>query len=259
MYNRIDDLLRYFDPSSPETRKRSAAEHKLFVSDQSLYRGIFWNNFTFRSSVFRHSIRVSIACIVGFIIAKSIAFSHHSYWIIMTIAFMLKPAFSLTKKRNFERIVGTIAGGIIGVLILAFLPNAKVQFSLMVLLMIGTYSFQRVQYLVVVICMTPFIFILFKFLGVGFFTLAGERIMDTAIGCGIAFMAGYLLFPDWESEQLKNHFQSILVANNNYLYQLAKGLLGKKISDIQYKLARKNVYIASANLFGSLSAHVVRT
>jgi uncharacterized membrane protein YccC len=166
----------------------------------------------------------------------------------MTISFMLKPAFSLTKQRNYERIVGTVAGGVIGVLILAFITNKNIQFALMVLLMIGTYSFQRIKYLLSVLFMTPFIFILFNFLGVGFLGLAKERVLDTIIGCVIAFLAGYLLFPDWESEQLKKHLQKMLQANINYLQKIAEGLMGKSFSNVEYKLARKEVYVSSANL-----------
>src|SRR5690606_30360997 len=41
---------------------------------------------------------------------------------------------------------------------------------------------------------------------------------------------------------------SLLVANYNYLAQAIKLLSDKKISIIDYKLARKEVYIASANM-----------
>ncbi|MEI6948818.1 FUSC family membrane protein [Paraflavisolibacter sp. H34] len=248
MFQRFDDILRYFDPSFTERTKTGAATHKRFVDHQSLDPKIFANNLTLSSSVFRHSVRVGIAAGLGFVLAKFIAYSHHSYWIIMTIVFMMKPAFSLTKQRNFERIIGTVAGALIGVGILAFIPGRRLLFALMVLLMIGTYSFQRVKYLVSVICMTPFIFILFKFLGLGFLTLAQERVLDTAIGCGIALLAGYLLFPNWEAGQLKQYFQNMLVANRNYLYLLADGLQGKTINLIEYRLARKQVYVSSANL-----------
>jgi uncharacterized membrane protein (TIGR01666 family) len=240
------DILQYFD--SDAKRTRSTLDHSHFVSHQSLDPRILWNNLSFQSAAFRHSLRVVIACTVGFTIAKLIAYGHHSYWILLTIAFILKPAFSLTKQRNIERIIGTLAGGAIGILILLFIPNKNVQFVLMVLFMIGTYSFMRINYLVMVIFTTPYVLILFSFLGSGFKVIAQERIFDTVTGCAIAFSASYFLFPHWESDQLKSYLQGILKANAGYLQKIVEALSGHKVSMLEYKLARKKVYLNSANL-----------
>jgi uncharacterized membrane protein (TIGR01666 family) len=246
MLNEVNSIREYFGRNISETRK--ALDHSHFVSHQSLDPKIFSNNFTLQSSVFRHALRVTIACVAGFIIAKILAYGHHSYWVLMTIAFMLKPAFSLTKKRNIERIIGTFAGGLIGVLILVFIPNEKVQFVLMVIFMIATYSFMRIHYLLMVICTTPYILILFSFLGTGYRAVAQERILDTVLGCAIAFAASYFLFPYWESGQLKMHMNGTVKANANYLEKLLKALSGGPVTMLEYKLARKDVYLNSANL-----------
>jgi len=106
----------------------------------------------------------------------------------------------------------------------------------------------RIQYLVTVICMTPYILILFSFLGSNFKIVAEERIFDTVLGCAIAFTAGYFLFPSWESEQLKQYMDGILKANTAYLQKIIDALSGKKPGLLEYKLARKDVYLNSANL-----------
>jgi uncharacterized membrane protein YccC len=245
---RVNDLQRYFY-ETPETPKESKANtHTLFVGHQSLDPSIFKSNLNFSSSVFRHALRVCIACALGFIIAKSIATGYHSYWILMTTIFMLKPSFSLTRQRNIERITGTLIGGIIGFVILSMGLPPKILFGIMVVLMIATYSLQRVKYLASIICMTPFILILFTFFGLNFRGLIQERVLDTGIGCFIALLAGYLLFPDWESKQLKNYLLQMLKANTSYLQKIVGGLEGKNISITEYKLLRKEVYIHSANL-----------
>ena len=243
-----NDLLRYFDLNPSDGSKRSSNTHSLFVRHQSLDPKIFWSNLNFNSSAFRHALRVAIACITGFAISKLISYGYHSYWILMTIAFMLKPAYSLTRQRNIERVTGTLIGGLIGfVLLIIKLPNG-ILFGIMVLLMIATYSFQRIKYLVSVICMTPFLLILFHFLGSEFIGLLQERLIDTGIGCVIALLAGYLLFPSWEAEGLKTYLEEMLEANAAYLKKIVDGLSGNKISITQYKLARKEVYISSGNL-----------
>lgn len=242
----LNTITQYFQPQVK--RKQSGVDHSHFVSRQPLDPKILWNNFSLHSSVFRHSLRVCIASLAGFTVVQLISYGYHSYWVIMTIAFMLKPAFSLTKQRNIERIIGTFAGGMIGILILVLTPNKTVHFVFMVLFMIGTYSFMRIKYLVMVICTTPFVLILFSFLGSNFKSVAEERIFDTVLGCTIAFSAGYFLFPRWESDQFKNYIQGILKANAAYLQKIIEALSGQKPSVLEYKLARKDVYLNSANL-----------
>lgn len=225
-----------------------AMEYGRFVSHQEIDLKSFLDNLTLNSSVFRHSTRVALAMLLGFIITKLLPYGHHSYWVLLTISVILKPAFSLTKKRNIERISGTLAGGIIGVLILAFIPDKHVQFGLMVLFMLGTYSAQRINYIVMVICVTPFVLILFSFLGISYFGAAEERFFDTVLGGIIAFLTSYLVFPHWESEQLTKPMQAVLAANVRYVQLLFDSLSGRPINLVEYKLARKDVYVTSANL-----------
>ncbi|WP_460678857.1 FUSC family protein [Mucilaginibacter koreensis] len=233
-----------------------------FVSHQDYSPRILIDNLSFKSATFKHSLRVSMACLAGFVITKSsllitwvnaitgkhLVFGHHSYWVILTIIVILKPGFSLSKQRNIQRLTGTIAGGLIGVLILTVVHNSYVQFLFLAIFMIGAYSFNRTNYVISVIFMTPYVLILFKFLGVGHLNIAEERIADTIIGSLLSFLASYLLFPSWESDQIKQNLADVLNANINYLMKIADEITGTRVSITDFKLARKDVYVKSANL-----------
>jgi uncharacterized membrane protein (TIGR01666 family) len=248
LVQRINDIANYFEPNSIKAERVKHLDLQRFVSHQSFDAKIFWGNLNLNSSIFRHSLRVAIACIIGYIISKGFSYGQHSYWILLTIAFILKPAYSLTKQRNIERIIGTVLGGLAGILILAFIPNSKVQFAFLVLFMLGTYSTLRTNYIAMVLFVTPFVLILFKFIGLEFIDVAQERVIDTVIGCAIAFPISYLLFPKWEAEQFNDHIKNMLRANIDYLLTVAKKLSGEIVKTTDFKLARKEVYIQSANL-----------
>jgi uncharacterized membrane protein (TIGR01666 family) len=248
LVQRINDISNYFEPASLKTERVKNIDFQRFVSHQSFDSKLFWDNLNLNSSIFRHSLRVAIACLIGFIVSKLFQYGQHSYWILLTIAFILKPAYSLTKQRNIERIIGTIIGGLIGVLILAFITNTTILFVLMVIFMLGTYSNQRTNYIAMVLFVTPFVMILFKFLGLQFIDVARERVLDTIIGCVIAFPISYLLFPKWEADEFTTHIRNMLRANIDYLFTVAKKLSGEAIKTTDFKLARKEVYIQSANL-----------
>lgn len=245
---RILTLRENLTHPNPEPTQTSELEFGRFVSHQIIDLQSLRNNLTLDSSVFRHSARVAIAMMLGYFLTLLFPAGHHSYWVLLTISVIMKPAFSLTKQRNFERITGTIAGGAIGLIIILLVPDKTVQFGFMVLFMLGTYSAQRVNYIVMVICVTPFILILFNFLGAGYAGVVQERLLDTILGGSIALTASYLLFPQWESAQLMKPIQAILQANIRYLQLLLDGLTGRTINLEDYKLARKDVYVTSANL-----------
>ena len=246
LFTDLNNISQYFQKNT--TVQRTRLDSARFVSHQSLDPKVIWDNFSFQSSTFRHALRVCIACIAGFMVAKLIDYGHHSYWVLLTIAFILKPAFSLTKQRNIQRIIGTFVGGAIGVIILTLTHDKTIHFVFLVLFMLGTYSFMRIKYLVMVICITPYILILFSFLGGEYKSVIEERLLDTTIGCVIAFSASYFLFPSWEAGQLKKDMQGIVRANANYLQKIVEALSGYKINMLDYKLARKDVYLNSANL-----------
>ncbi|WP_347156649.1 FUSC family membrane protein [Pontibacter chitinilyticus] len=252
LITRINDILAYFDPEREHGLSRRAdLEYARFVSHEKFDPGKFFDNLTFSSSVFKYSFRVGLVCLFGFLITKFINYGHHSYWVLLTIIVILKPGFSLTKQRNYQRIVGTIVGGFIGILVLYFIPDKTVQFVLLLVLMVGTYSFIRINYIISVIFMTPYILILFSFLGIGHLDLVEERVVDTLIGSSIAFAASYIVFPSWEAETIHGVMAGMLRANISYLRKVGESLSGRNVEETAYKLARKDVYVSAANLSGA--------
>jgi uncharacterized membrane protein (TIGR01666 family) len=246
----VENIFNYYNSSSSKIliENKSDVEYSKFVTHQDFEPHVFFDNFTLDSAAFKHALRVSVVCLIGFTVAKALALGHHSYWVLLTIIVILKPGFSLSKQRNYQRLIGTIAGGVIGIAILMFVPNDNIQFTLMLIFMLGTYSFQRLNYVVSVIFMTPYVLILFKFLKIGHLDIVEERIVDTIIGSTIAFIASYIIFPTWEFEQIKTTLAEVVQSNVNYLVKIAKSVTGTTVTTTEYKLARKDVYVKSANL-----------
>jgi YccS/YhfK family integral membrane protein len=246
---RLIDMAGY-TTDTPHAFKKSPQnlEYSRFVTSQDYAPRIFIENLSFKSASFKHALRVAIVCGIGFILAKTVASGHHSYWILLTIIVILKPGFSLTKQRNFQRITGTVIGGLVGVLILFLIPDKTALFFIMLILMLFTYSFLRLNYIVCVIFMTPYVLLAFSFLGVDLIHTVEERVLDTFIGSALAFTSAFIIFPNWESEQLNENLSKVLISNQNYLKTVTKRLSGEPLDTVEYKLARKEVYVQSGNL-----------
>jgi len=245
---KIATIYDYYSSNSARQlfENRRKIEYSKFVTSQDYAPHVFTDNLSFKSAAFKHALRVSAMCLLGFMVAKFISTGHHSYWILLTIIVILKPSFSFSKQRNYQRLIGTVSGGIIGIGLLLLVHNKTTEFLFMVFFMLGCYSFQRLNYVVSVLLMTPYILILFSFLGVN--NIVTERITDTIIGSAIAFIASYLIFPSWEYEQINGYLSDVICANASYLTKIAESLSGKTIDITEYKLARKDVFVKSGNL-----------
>ena len=248
MVRRTEKVFSYATDGGVNEGIRSQKDLPKFVSHQEIDFKLFRENLSFHSTTFRYAVRMAIVCLLGFVVSHLFTLGHHSYWILLTIIVILKPSFSLTKQRNYERIIGTVIGGLIGVAILIFVKDETPRFIFLLGFMVGAYSFQRVNYKLSVLFLTPYLLILFSFLGANNITIAKERIVDTLVGSLIAFAASYFIFPSWESKQLKLAMKEAAIANYNYLIKLAEGLLGQPLELTDYKLIRKEVYVRTANL-----------
>jgi len=247
IYLRIKKIREYFKDKKLKILVKNDIKIASFISHQEYELDNFTDNLNLKSENFRHALRISCMMLIGFIIAKSFNFLH-SNWILLTIVVIMKPAYSLTKERNLDRLIGTIAGAFIGIVILNYVTDNRLLFAILLICMLGTYSFQRKTYLVSVVFMTPFILILFDFLGMGSRALFIERVYDTLIGGGLAFIGSYILLPNWEHEKIEKTLLEMLEANLAYYHQVSQMYFGVKYDKVPYKIIRKEVFVRSANL-----------
>jgi uncharacterized membrane protein (TIGR01666 family) len=247
IFLRIKKIRGYFKEKELSRLGKNDIQTESFISHQEYDLDTLLENLNFKSENFRHALRVSGLMFLGYIIAQSFHFLH-SNWILLTIMVIMKPSYSLTKERNFDRLIGTIAGAFIGMMILEFVTDNRWLFGILLVCMLGTYSFQRKTYLVSVVFMTPFILILFDFLGMGSRALFIERVYDTLIGGGLAFIGSYILLPNWEHEKLKKTLIEMLEANLAYYHQVSQMYFGEQYNRVPYKIIRKEVFVRSANL-----------
>lgn len=245
----ISNMYSYSRVNTADIKKQEIDEANKFIQTSHIDWKVFRNNLSLSSSIFRHSLRMAIVMSSTFILVKFADFSDQgSFWVLLTILVILKPGFGLTKERNFQRLIGTVIGGIMGGIVLITVHNPIVLFGFLMLFFLSAYSLFRINYIMSVLFVTPYVLIMISFTGVNTLEVVQERILDTLIGCAIAFLSSYVIFPNWEGSKIQGTVSKLLVANYAYLEQIAKILTDVPINITEYKLARKEVYIASANM-----------
>ena len=247
---KISFIHRFFYEKNVEENKKNPYEHiGKFVQTPTYKLKKLKDHLNFESSIFRHALRLSIVMLIGYCLVYILPDSDHSYWILLTILVIMKPGFSVTKKRNTQRILGTLIGGIIGVLVVYYVHQLHIKFIIMIIIMIFAYSYLRHVYVIGTLFLTAYILISLSFLThYDTLEIVKERLLDTAIGGSLAFVSSYIIFPSWESKNINETLQKALIANYEFLYQIFFSIVKYDINMTQYKLARKNVYINMANV-----------
>ena len=246
---RIRTLHQYTSYDVKLRRKKlTAPDPDDFISHQEIDPKLLRDNLTLRSNIFRHSVRISLAALSAYIITLFLPFGH-GYWVLLTVVVIMKPAYSLSKQRNIERLIGTIAGALLGIGILYLVKNERALLVILSFLMLGAYSFIRKKYLVSVVLMTTYLLLMFHLLEPeGFRSILTDRVIDTAIGSVLAFVFSYLLSPVWEHERIHELMTPVLEDNLIYYKLIGDAFTGAPLDQADARVARKESLVSLANL-----------
>jgi len=248
----VNSIFR-IESQNPKLAKSlsTGLDYKKFLSpEEKLNFKVLRNNLSLKSSLFRHALRMTLALFLGYLVSKlKILGIGHSYWILITIVAIMKPAFSITKSRNLLRLYGTVTGAVFAYGILYFITNDTALLIILLTSMILCFSFLRDKYFWAVLFMTIYIFLSFNFLNPGNINLIfKDRILDTAIAGAISFLVSYFIFPVWEHTQALDFMKKSAKSSLAYFDVVISELLSQNIKTEEYKLKRKQAIINLGNL-----------
>ncbi|MDD3003833.1 FUSC family membrane protein [Flavobacterium sp.] len=208
------------------------------------------NNLSFSSTLFRHSLRLTITIFVAIIIGSLLSVEK-VYWILLTIVVILRPGFGLTKNRTYERIFGTVLGGLIAFGIIAFTQNPFILSVFSIIAMLLGFTFTQTNYKVGATFVTIYVVFIYAMLTPNVQDVVQYRIMDTLLGAFLAFSANYLLWPSWEFLNVRVFLKKSIKANYDYLKEISEFYNKKGDVTTSYKVARKFAFIEIGNLMNS--------
>lgn len=219
--------------------------YQLFAITENINYSSFKKHLSMSSPILRFALRLSCACIFAYSL-MFLPVGFYSYWILLTVIVVIKPSFGLTKKRNIQRLKGTFAGVLIGVVSLLLVSNVTFQLVLAGIFLLGYFVYLRLNYTLSIMYLTPMVII-----GLNVYnsnpSIAVERMFDTVVGCAIAFASSYL-FPSWEIKRHALYIGDVIKANLMYLKKLHDQASGIPLDITSFKLARKEVYTKLAIL-----------
>jgi uncharacterized membrane protein YccC len=208
-----------------ESRQKEAAEFRAAltgapsaVSSPAVWLEALRSNLTPRSVMFRHALRLSAVIAVDVLLTRYIHVTH-SYWFAMTSLIVLRPFAGETVRKSAERVVGTVAGGLLAAGFTAVLTSPAETLVLVTMCAAGSVALYSVEYAWYCFFVTPTV-VLLTLPKLHDWHLAAVRMEMTVLGAVVSLLAMLLLWPERESLQLPGMLARGAAADAAYLRAL---------------------------------------
>ena len=135
-----------------------------------------------------------MACMGAAGVVSEVLPLQRSYWVPLTVAIVLKPDYGSVFARALQRGIGTVVGAVAGAVLLVLVHGAWLLIPFAVLAALLPFGRSR-NYGLLATFLTPLVVVLIDLLNPGGWRLAGDRLIDTLIGCAIVLLIGFAPWP----------------------------------------------------------------
>ena len=155
------------------------------------------------------TIRLMV-CVGLAAVASEVLPLQRSYWVVLTVAIVVKPDNGSVFARALQRGIGTIVGAVLGAVILVAVPYGPWLLFPMAVLAAGQPYGRLRNFGLGATFMTPLIVLLIDLLAPVGWRLPAERLVDTVLGCAIVLLVGYAPWPSSWHSHLPRQFAATL-------------------------------------------------
>ncbi len=172
------------------------------------------------SVVLQHALRVGLVTTIA-VLVTTLLHLNHGYWVTLTVVVILQPYGAATRQKAFQRVAGTILGGIVAAALSAAFGGTGAIIVFIFLFTALCVALLPVNYGAYAIFGTP-AFVLLAESSAGDWHLAGLRVVNTLIGGALALAGARLLWPVDEWNRLPEFVAQAIRADAAFLREAAR-------------------------------------
>lgn len=164
---------------------------------------------SYKSVALRNAARLAVTLAIG----TSLGILFHlpkSYWILLTIMLVTQNGYNATRTRIQHRALGTVLGLMVAAGLLWLQLPEKMTLSIMLIVTFISYIVLRKNYGLAVIGLTITAVCTLQLLALNGAHFLIPRLIDTLLGCVLAFTSTIWLWPQWQSGMLRKYAHQML-------------------------------------------------
>ncbi|MGJ8548682.1 FUSC family membrane protein [Winogradskyella wichelsiae] len=220
---------------------------KRFIVSQDYDPKIILRNLSFKSTIFKHSLRLAVAVMLGYGIGLVFDFQN-PYWIILTVIVIMRPSYGLTKTRSKDRIIGTLIGAALASILVFIIKDPYLFGGLAVVSMVIAFSMVQKNYKASATFITISVIFIYAILQPDILKVIQFRVIDTVIGATISFITTRWLWPAWSFMEIGNNITDALKANMAFFKSISTFYQNKGPIPTSLKVNRKEAFVQMSNL-----------
>ncbi|WP_052709763.1 FUSC family protein, partial [Streptomyces sp. NRRL S-495] len=169
----------------------------------------------------RYGARLALCIAVGAALMAALPLSR-SYWVPMTIAFVLKPDLGSVFLRSVSRAVGTVLGVAVTAAVLSLAPGPWALVAIAALCVALLPYATAAHYGLNTVVMTPMALVLLQLGGQDGAAEFRPRVLDTMLASAIVLLFGHLLWPERPRHRIEPRLVSAAGALKDYLASVVR-------------------------------------
>ncbi len=208
----------------------------------------FKSQLSFKHPRVRYALRLSLSFLIGFILVEALQLEKGA-WVMLTSLFVSQITYSDTRRRLFQRLLGTVTGVLAGALLLQVFTTTSSQLLLMLGSAMAFFYWLKTNYSVAVIFITMFVISAFNLVAAdaGFHIMI-PRLINTLTGAFISFLVIRFVWPGWQYKRMPGIISKALKMNMAYLQAIAGEYRKNSTDDLAYRIARRDAHLADNDL-----------
>ena len=168
------------------------------------------------------AVRLMLSVGVAALVSQALPLQR-SYWVVLTVAIVLRPDFGSVFARALQRGMGTVVGAVVGAVVLIIVPAGPLLL-IPCAFFAGLLPYGRDRnWGLFSTFLTPLVVILIDLLTRTGWALALDRLIDTVLGCAIVLLVGYAPWPSSWHAHLPEHLATALDSVARYTEQALTG------------------------------------
>ncbi|MFZ1805668.1 MAG: FUSC family membrane protein, partial [Cyclobacteriaceae bacterium] len=247
-FKKIKEIKRLL--GNPDKGALEFIEHNVsrrFIVRQDYDPRLLLRNLSFRSSIFKHSLRLAVTLMIGFALGTLFEFQN-PYWILLTIIVIMRPGYGLTKTRSKDRIIGTLIGSAIATGVVFWIQNPYVYGVMGVITLVIAFAMLQKNYRASATFVTLSVIFIYAITQQDILTVIQYRIWDTLLGAGLSVLALLWLWPVWSFLEVRENMEHSVKANKDFLNEISLYYQRKGKMPTTCKIARKDAFVETSNL-----------
>ncbi len=207
--------------------------------------------FNIDSQQFKYALRVGLGLALSVFIFKFFKIDH-GHWIALTLLIVIQPYYGATRKKGFERIIGTVAGILVGGAIMLLPIKHETFVIILIFISFFVAYYLRNNYKVGVFFVTIMLVVMMQLSKQGSWDLIWWRVLSTLIGSALAILISFAFWPIWEKQRFPALLNSSFNQNLFFLNQVILSYQKKLPAGITWHKSRRLSEAANNNLFACI-------